>query len=51
MAKPPKMLTDAKKTAIYDNIRSVAEYEVSKDKIAPIIIMPDIAFETLIKGE
>lgn len=51
MAKPPKMFNEAKKTAVYDKILSAVVYEFSSERIAPIMIMPEMAFETLINGE
>ena len=45
------MLIDAKKQAIYDKVKFIELSDVSSDIKAPKIIMPEIAFETLIKGE
>lgn len=51
MANPPKMFIDAKKIAEYDKMVPVCEAEFSKDMIPPRMIIPEMAFETLIKGE
>ena len=51
MAKPPKMLIAAKKTAVYDRILSIKDCEFSREMIAPISMMPEMALDTLIKGE
>ena len=51
IANPPNMLIDAKKQAIYDKVKFIELSDVSSDIKAPKIIMPEIAFETLIKGE
>lgn len=51
MANPPKMFMEAKKTAEYDKICSVSDWVFLSERIAPIIIMPDMAFDTLINGE
>ena len=45
------MFIEAKKTAKYDKINSVCDRAFSSDRIPPIIIMPEMALETLIKGE
>ena len=51
MAKPPKMLTEAKKTANKPKsfARSVSCFPAMR--IAPMMMIPEMALETLIKGE
>ena len=51
MENPPKMFIDAKKMAEYDKTELICEAEFSKDIIPPRIIIPEMAFDTLIKGE
>ena len=50
MAKPPKILTDAAIIAEIPMAKTLSDEEVSKTSIAPKITIPEIAFETLIKG-
>ena len=51
MANPPKIFIDAKNIAKKLNICEMSEVVDCIDMRAPTITMPDIAFDTLIKGE
>ncbi len=51
MANPPNMFTDAKNMAKKPNICDKLSFDDCIDMRAPTMTMPDIAFDTLIKGE
>ena len=45
------MFIEAKKIAKYDKMIAICDWACSSEIIPPIMIIPEIAFDTLINGE